>query len=84
MTDWHVVVTPEHPMTWQAMFTWAHLLAQHLALRGNTRHCRPLLGTTRSGTASSSTCFTLMENHAAAADTMQHVPRPTGRRPDLT
>ena len=51
MTDWHVVVTPEHPMTWQAMFTRALLLAQHLALRGNTRHCRPLLGTTRSGTA---------------------------------
>jgi len=38
MTDWHVVVTLEHPMTWQAMFTRAHLLAQHLALRGNTRH----------------------------------------------
>ena len=39
-TDWHAVVTPEHPMTCQAIFTRAHLLAQHLALRGNTRHCR--------------------------------------------
>ena len=82
-TDWHAVVTPEHLMTCQAISARAHLLAQHLALQGTARHCRPLPGTSRLGTASSSARFTLMEHHAAAADAMQRVPRPTERAPKL-
>jgi hypothetical protein len=74
-TDWHALVTPEHLMTCQAMFARAHLMAEHLAMRGTTRHCQPLPSTTRLGTTSSLACFTVMENHAAAAFTMQPIPR---------